>query len=226
VNGVVRHVQLLADVALGQVAVVAHEPPGDVQQGGVTATAALFWLPLPDRRARRRNRTPGRVAVRQVAQAAPAMAVRRCTSSVRVGALLRLPADWLSPGASPAQAASRAAVRGPGHVAAGLGDDHLGGALPDPGDGDQPGDPRTHRPCSAPVSRRAADWVTWCLTPVPPVRGGRRAVRSRGPGFSAEGRTGPPGRLRRAEAPWYRPPRSPPRHRRTPAPMDLRNRER
>jgi hypothetical protein len=27
-------------VALGQVAVVAHEPPGDVQQGGVTATAA------------------------------------------------------------------------------------------------------------------------------------------------------------------------------------------
>jgi len=110
VNGVVRHVQLLADVALGQVAVVAHEPPGDVQQGGVKATAALFWLPLPDRRARRRNRAPGRVAVRQVAQAAPAMAVRRCTSSVRVGALLRLPADWLSLGASPAQAASRAAV--------------------------------------------------------------------------------------------------------------------
>ncbi len=38
------------------------------------------------------------------------MAVRRCTSPLRVGALLRLPADSLSPGASPAQAASRAAV--------------------------------------------------------------------------------------------------------------------
>ena len=44
-NGVVRHVQLLADVALGQVAVVAHEPPGDVQQGGVTARRPCSGCP-------------------------------------------------------------------------------------------------------------------------------------------------------------------------------------
>ena len=43
-------------------------------------------------KARRRNRAPGRVAVRQVAQAASTMAVRSCRSPLRVGAFLRLPA--------------------------------------------------------------------------------------------------------------------------------------
>ena len=38
------------------------------------------------------------------------MATRRCRLPVRAAACLRLPADSLSPGASPAQAASRAAV--------------------------------------------------------------------------------------------------------------------
>src|SRR6266568_6073477 len=43
-----------------------------------TAVAAFFSWPLPNRRARRRNRAPGRVRVRAVAQAASVMAARRC----------------------------------------------------------------------------------------------------------------------------------------------------
>jgi hypothetical protein len=60
------------------VAVVAHHRPGDAQEGVRDGHGGLFSLPLPNQRARRRNRAPGRVAVRQVAQAASTMAARRC----------------------------------------------------------------------------------------------------------------------------------------------------
>ena len=46
--------------------------------------------------------------MRETAQAPPAMAARRCGLPLRAAAFLRLPADSLSPGARPAQAASRA----------------------------------------------------------------------------------------------------------------------
>src|SRR5271165_2788986 len=74
-----------------------------------TATAALLVLSRPNRRARRRNRAPGRLRVR-AAQADSVIAVLRCWLPLRAAAFLRLPADSLSPGASPAQAASRALV--------------------------------------------------------------------------------------------------------------------
>jgi hypothetical protein len=77
---------------------------------------------------------------------------------------------------------------------------------------------------SAPVSCPAADRVTSRLRPVLPVPGGRRGVRARAPGFSAAGRAGPLGRLRRVAAPSYCPPRSPPCRRRRPAPRDPRHR--
>src|SRR5215470_18649114 len=75
-----------------------------------TATAAFFSLPRPNRRASRRNRAPGLLRVRAVDQADSTSAVRRCRFPGRAAARLRLPADSLSPGASPAQAASRAGV--------------------------------------------------------------------------------------------------------------------
>jgi hypothetical protein len=68
------------------------------------------------------------------------MAVRRCGLPLRAEAFLRLPADSLSPGASPGPGGQPGRGGEPGHVAAGLGDDDLGGALADAGDGDQPGD--------------------------------------------------------------------------------------
>src|SRR5271165_4047277 len=75
-----------------------------------TATAAVLVLSRPNRRASRRNRAPGRVRVRAAAQADSVMAVLRCWLPLRVGAFLRLPADSLSPGARPVQAASRELV--------------------------------------------------------------------------------------------------------------------
>jgi hypothetical protein len=104
-----------------------------------TATAAFFSLPRPNRRASRRNRAPGRVAVRDTVHADSTSAVRRCWLPLRAAACLRLPADSLSPGASPAQAASRGGGE-PCHVAACLGHDHLRRAGADAGDRDQPGD--------------------------------------------------------------------------------------
>ncbi len=84
---------VVAGASVGVVAVVRRTAQAMHSRVRATATAAFFSLPLPNRRARRRNRAPGRVAVRQVAQAAPAMAVRRCTPPLRVGALLRLPSQ-------------------------------------------------------------------------------------------------------------------------------------
>src|SRR5215468_8344431 len=104
------------------------------------ATAAFFSLPLPKRRARRRNRAPGRVAVRAVARAASAMAARRCWSPLRVGAFLCLPADSLSPGVSPARAASRAAVANRAMSPPVSATMTSAVRRPAPGDGDQPGD--------------------------------------------------------------------------------------
>jgi hypothetical protein len=76
---------------------------------------------------------------RRFREGADCRAGRRCA--------LRLPADSLSPGV--AQPWRPAGLSGePGHVPAGPGDDHLGGAPPDPRDGGQPGDEgrRTARP--------------------------------------------------------------------------------
>src|ERR1022692_3088615 len=72
-----------------------------------TATAAFLMFSRPNRRASRRNRAPGRLAVRETAHAPSTIADFRCGLPLRAAAFLRLPADSLSPGASPAQAASR-----------------------------------------------------------------------------------------------------------------------
>src|SRR5260370_7466507 len=78
-----------------------------------TATAAFFSLPRPNRRARRRNRAPGLVAVRETVHADSTIAVRRCWLPFRAPARFRLPADSFSPGAAPAPAATPAGVPHP-----------------------------------------------------------------------------------------------------------------
>src|SRR5690348_2423721 len=110
-----------------------------------TAIAAFFSWPLPNRRARRRNRAPGRVRVRAVAQADSVMAARRYRLPGRAAACLRLPADSLSPGASPAQAASRALVAN--RVMSPPVSATITSAVrcPIPGDRHQPGDDRRER---------------------------------------------------------------------------------
>ena len=114
--------------------------PGDTDQRVGDRDGGFLLLPRPNRRATRRNRAPGRVAVRDTVHADSTSAVRRCWLPLRAAACLRLPADSLSPGASPAQAASRAGVANRAMSPPCLGHDHLRGAGADAGDRDQPGD--------------------------------------------------------------------------------------
>ena len=107
-----------------------------------TATAAFFSLPLPNRRASRRNRAPERRAGR----GAPGRPGSFDHGGAQVlvafagGGLLALAGRLVTAGRQPGPGGQPGGGGEPGHVAAGLGDDHLCGPLPDAGDGDQPGD--------------------------------------------------------------------------------------
>jgi hypothetical protein len=110
-----------------------------------TATAAFFSLPRPNRRARRRNLAPGRLRVRAAVHAVSTSAARQVPVALTGGGVLALAGRFVVTGRQPAPGGQAGAGGEPGHVAASLGHDHLGGALPDPGDRHQPGDDRRER---------------------------------------------------------------------------------
>src|SRR5258708_38527126 len=96
-----------------------------------TATAAFFFARglrwPPKRRTRRWNWAPGRVLVREAAQAHSTRTLARCWLPGRVPAGRRRPPDSLLAGASPAQEARGAAGGNNVHAGAGPGTMHAAG---------------------------------------------------------------------------------------------------
>ena len=122
------------------VGVVAHDGPGDAQQGVRDGDRGLLLVALaePAGQAAEPGAGPGRGAPGRPGRFDHGGAQVRV--ALAGGGLLALAGGLVIAGRQPGPGGQPGRGGEPGHVAAGLGDDDLGGPLPDAGDGDQPGD--------------------------------------------------------------------------------------